>query len=83
MCSPKDLKASYPVQVDEYAVANKIKDEPDLAWWSKVVLRKSNRVISKVKSRYWKTTHKFGIRIPKTVVGAFEIDHLNGNLILA
>ena len=38
-----------------------------------------NRIISKGKSRYWKTTHKFGIWLPNTVVGAFELDRLNGN----
>jgi hypothetical protein len=27
-----------------------------------------------VKSRYWKTTHKFGIRLPKTVEEALDID---------
>ena len=75
----KDMKASYPVQVAEYAVANNIEDKPALAWWSKVVLRKRNRIISKVKSHYWKTTHKFGIRLPKTVAGAFELNRLNRN----
>ena len=77
--SLKDLEASYPVHVDEYAVANNTEDKPALAWWSKVVLRKRNRNISKVKSRYWNTTQKFGIRLPKTVTGAFELDRLNGN----
>ena len=38
----KDLKASYLVQVAEYAVANNIEEKPALAWWSKVVLRKRN-----------------------------------------
>ena len=75
----KDMKVSYPVQVAEYAVANNIEDKTALAWWSKVVLRKRNRIISKVKSCYWKTTHKFGIRLSKTVAGAFELDCLNGN----
>ena len=75
----KDPKASYPVQVAEYAVTNNTKDEPALAWCFKVVLRKRNRVISKVKSRYWKITHKFGIRLPNTVAGDFELDRLNGN----
>ena len=27
------LKESYPVQVDEYAVNNKIASEPAFAWW--------------------------------------------------
>ena len=75
----KDLKESYPVQVAEYAKANKIDDEPAFAWWIGDVLRKRNTILSKVKSRYWKTTHKFGIRIPKTVKEALEIDQMNNN----
>ena len=75
----KDLKESYPVQLAEYAKANKIADEPAFAWWVNNVLRKRNRILAKVKSRYWKTTHKFGIRIPKTVKEALEIDAQNGN----
>ena len=75
----KDPKASYPLQVAEYAVANNIEDEPALAWWSKVLLSKRNQIISKVKLCYWKTTHKFGIRLPKTISGAFELGRLNGN----
>jgi hypothetical protein len=47
----KDLKASNPVEVAEYAVANKIVEEPAFAWWVKDVLRRRNRIISKVKSR--------------------------------
>jgi hypothetical protein len=35
----------------------------------------TEQIISKVKSRYWQTTHKFGIRLPKTVTeAALEID---------
>jgi hypothetical protein len=29
----KDLKESYPVQVAEYAVANKFAKQPAFAWW--------------------------------------------------
>jgi hypothetical protein len=36
----KDLKGSYPVQVSEYAVANKIAEQPAFAWWVPHVLRK-------------------------------------------
>ncbi|GAX09610.1 hypothetical protein FisN_38Lu038 [Fistulifera solaris] len=74
----KDLKEAYPVQVAEYAKANGIDDEPAFAWWVKDVLRQRNSVIAKVKSRYWKTTHKFGIRIPKTVKEALQIDKETG-----
>ncbi|GAX25842.1 hypothetical protein FisN_6Hu120 [Fistulifera solaris] len=74
----KELKEAYPVQVAEYARANKIDDEPAFAWWVGHVLRKRNRILAKVKSRYWKTTHKFGIRIPKTVKEALQIDEETG-----
>jgi hypothetical protein len=39
----KDLKESYPVQVAEYAVANKIAEQPALAWWVPHVLGSSRR----------------------------------------
>jgi hypothetical protein len=73
-----DLKESNPVEVAEYAVANKISEEPAFAWWIKDVLRRRDRIISKVKSRHWKRTHKFGIRVPKTVKEALEIDAETG-----
>jgi hypothetical protein len=75
----KDLKESYPVEVAEYAKANKIADEPAFVWWINDVLRRRNRIISKVKSRYWKTTHKFGLELPHSVAEAFEIDRRNHN----
>jgi hypothetical protein len=75
----KDLKETHPVEVAEYARANKISDEPAFVWWVGDVLRKRNHIISKVASRYWKTTHKFGIEIPKSVKHALEIDKRNGN----
>jgi len=60
----KDLKNSNPIEVAEYAVANGIGDEPAFAWWVREVLRQRRRIVSKVKSKYWRTTHKFGIRLP-------------------
>jgi hypothetical protein len=57
----KDLKESFPVQVAEYAVVNKIVEEPPAfaSWWSKHVLHKRDRIIKRVrKSRYWERTHK-------------------------
>ena len=74
----KDLKASNPVELAEYAVANKLVNEPAFAWWSKDVLRRRNRIISKVKSRYWKTTHKFGFKLPHSVEEALRIDEETG-----
>jgi hypothetical protein len=74
----KDLKNSNPVETAEYAIANKISDEPAFAWWVRNVLRKCDRIIKKVKSRYWKRTHKFGVELPKSVCEALEIDARTG-----
>ena len=63
----KDLKQSNPVELAEYDVANEISDEPAFNWWVKETLRQIYRIISKIKSRYWRTSHKFGIRVTKTV----------------
>ena len=60
----KDIKDSYPVQIAEYAVTNNIAHEPAFNWWVPTVLRKRHRIVAKVK-RYWRTTHKFGIRLPR------------------
>jgi hypothetical protein len=70
----KDLKASNPIEVAEYAVVNRLVEEPTFKWWVPHVIHHRNQIISKVKSRYWKTTHKFGICLPKTVEEALEID---------
>ena len=50
----KDARLSYPVLVAEYAVANRIDDEPAFAWWVQDVLKKRDRIIAKVKSKYVK-----------------------------
>ena len=75
----KDLKESYPIQLAEYSHRSQISQEPAFAWWVPHVLKKRNRIISKVKSKYWTRTHKFGIRIPKSVKEAQELDRKNGN----
>jgi hypothetical protein len=70
----KDMKDSFPVEVAEYAMVNKIIEEPAFAWWAKQVLRKRDRIIKKVKSRYWDHTHKYGILLPKSIKEALRID---------
>ena len=75
----KDVKESYPVQLAEYSHQRMIHDEPAFAWWVPHVIKKKTRIISKVKSKYWTRTHKFGIRIPKSVEEAKKIDRENGN----
>ena len=71
----EDTKGSYP---PAYAVANRIQAEPAFKWWVGDVLRTRNHIIGKVKSRYWRTTQKFGIRVPKSVPEALQIDKDTG-----
>ena len=70
----KDLKESYPVEVAEYALPNKILEEPAFSWWARHILKKRDRITRKVKSRYWERTHKYGIVLPKTVAEALRLD---------
>ena len=75
----KDLKESFPIETAEYAVANKISDEPAFKWWVQETLRKRHRIIKKLKSaKYWKRTHKYGIRLPHSVEEALKIDEETG-----
>ena len=75
----KDLKDTYPVQLADYAKSFGIEDEPALAWWVPFVNRKRDRMIKKVKSKYWQRSHKYGIRIPKDIKEAKDIDESNGD----
>ena len=75
----KDIKDSFPVELAEYAVQTKLSMEPAFAWWVPHVLRKRNRIIAKIKSKYWTRTHKFGIRVPKSVQEAKQLDEQNGD----
>jgi hypothetical protein len=75
----KDIKGSYSVQLAEYATQRWIAGEPALAWWIRNVLQKWNIIITKLKTKYWVRTHKFGVKIPKTVKEAKLFDKENGN----
>ncbi len=75
----KDVKDSFPVQLAEYATLNKISNEPAFVWWVNYTLKKIGRIISKIKSKFFKKTYKYGIRVPNSVEDAIEIDRANGN----
>lgn len=75
----KDLKDTNPIELAEYAMANKISAEPAFKCWGPFSLQKQKRIISKTKSKYRRTTHKYGIRVPKTAVEALRLDKINGN----
>mmetsp|Transcript_44940 Transcript_44940/g.109124 ORF Transcript_44940/g.109124 Transcript_44940/m.109124 type:complete len:481 (-) Transcript_44940:1244-2686(-) len=74
-----DMKNSFPAETAEYAVSRGIEDEPAFAWWVPYVLKKRDRIISKLRTRYHKTTHKFGIELPKDLEHAYRIDKANKN----
>jgi len=74
-----NLKDSNPIELAEYGAMHNLLDEPAFAWWAKEVIQRKKRIISKVKSRYWQRTHKFGIQLPKTVAEALRLDEENGN----
>ena len=72
------LKESNPVEVAEYAVANRIETEPAFSWWVPYTLKQRYRIIAAVNKRYLKRTHKYGIEVPKTIQEALEIDRCTG-----
>ena len=74
----KDLKESNPIKLGEYAVTNHIVKEPALKWWVHKVLHWWNHIISQVKTHYWCTTHKFGIKLPHSVKEALKINEETG-----
>ncbi len=62
----------------DYAVANKLTQEPAIRWWVPFVLKKRTRVLKKVKTKYWSLTHKYGLELPKSVAQALAIDKSTG-----
>ena len=75
----RDAKDNYPVQVAEYAIAAGIDKQPAFAWWVPFTIKKRQQIVSKIKSKYWIRTHKFGIKIPKSVQEALAFDKENGD----
>ena len=67
------------METAEFAKSRGIDDETAFIWWVPHMLRKRNAIISDVKMRLQKTTHKYGIEIPTSVEHVMEIDRRNGN----
>ena len=62
----------------EYTVNNKISEESAFSWWVKHTLKHHDRIISKMKKRYFRREQKYGIELPKMVQRALEIDEETG-----
>ena len=75
----KRVKDSHPVELAEYARARGVADEPAFAWLVPHTLRKRDVILLKLTTRLPKTTHKYGIEIPRDVEHAVELDRMNRN----
>mmetsp|Transcript_38882 Transcript_38882/g.90460 ORF Transcript_38882/g.90460 Transcript_38882/m.90460 type:complete len:146 (+) Transcript_38882:1692-2129(+) len=73
----KELKETNSVEVAEYAINNRIADQPAFEWWVKQVMKKKKRLIKLSKSHIVRRGYKFGIKIPRTVAEALELDEEN------
>jgi hypothetical protein len=78
-----EVRMSNPIELAEYARMSHIAEEPEFAWWVQHALCTCQRMISKIKSTYWCTTHKSGIELPKNVNDAYEINKKMGPIFAA
>lgn len=69
-----EVKNSFPVQLADYALYNQLQNKTGFSWWVKHTLKKRERIISSIHTRYAKCAHKFGIQVPMTVAEALIID---------
>ena len=74
----KDLKESNPIDLGDYAEANKIDMEPAFSWWVPFTLQRRRCIMKIAMTRYQHQWQKYGIEIPKTVKRALEIDQESG-----
>ena len=63
----KYIKEAYLNELAEYSVADKISTDPAFALWVPHDLKNRNRIIAKVRSKYWLKTHKFRIKVPNNM----------------
>ena len=69
-----DMEEAHPVEMAEYARARGISNEPAFAWWVPYTLRKREVILAAVKNWIRSTMHKYGVKIPRDLKHAYEID---------
>ena len=74
-----ELKQSNPIELADYIVNNKLEEEEAFTWWLPYVRKKRKTIIAKSNSKYWQRSYKYGIRVPKSVEEALDIDKEEGN----
>ena len=73
------MKESHPIEIPGFDKSRGLYKEPAFAWWIPYTLKKLDIIISAVNTRIRKTTHKYGIEIPRSVKHAPEMDLKKGN----
>ena len=63
----KDLKESNPVQVAEFAKTRGLDTKPEFKWWVNHTLKKRDIIIAYITARLKKLTHKYGVKIPRSI----------------
>ena len=59
--------------------SSQIDGDSEFAWRMPYTLKKKNGIISKVKTKYWRTTHKYEVRLSKNLKESIHIDQSYGN----
>ena len=76
-----DMKESHPVEMAEFAKAKGIQREPVFCWWEPYTLHKRDAIVVAMRVKLRKTTHQYGVEIPKDVHHTQELDKRNGNTV--
>ena len=74
------------MQTAEFAVVQGIDHKPAFNWWVMHVHKKKDGIIASIRkwqTRHEKRSHKFGIKVPKTVEVAYALDAKNSNTLWA
>jgi len=57
-------------------MSNHLDDKPAFKWWVKQTLHRKSNFMKTARKCYFKCTHKFGVRLPKTMEEALDIDRI-------
>ena len=77
------MKESHGIQTADYAESHELIEEPEFAWWDPFTLKKKDKMITKLRSRMKKVTHKYVLEIPSNVTHTYELDKRNNNTLWA
>jgi hypothetical protein len=50
------MKEAYPLLVAEFAISQNIQDLPGFCWWVQQTMKRRNRIVSNIKTRFKKNS---------------------------